>query len=67
MRKTTDSPSPAADEAEELDVGDPAEFGSLVARVHRQHPGITVLGGCCGTDARHIAAVARAVDPHRGP
>lgn len=55
------------DEAEELDSGDPDEFGSLMAEVNQQHPSITVLGGCCGTDARHIAAVAMAVDVHEQP
>lgn len=53
------------DEAEELDPGDPDEFGSLIAALNQQQPGITVLGGCCGTDARHIAAVATAVDVHQ--
>jgi S-methylmethionine-dependent homocysteine/selenocysteine methylase len=53
------------DEAEELDSGDHDEFGSLVAKLNHQHPGITVLGGCCGTDARHIAAVARALGVHQ--
>lgn len=55
------------DEAEELDPGDHDEFGFLVAELNQQHPGITVLGGCCGTDTRHITAVARAVDVHRHP
>ena len=45
------------DEAEELDEGDPAELqASLVAMVSRL-PGLRILGGCCGTDARHVAAL----------
>ena len=45
------------DEAEELDEGDPAELqASLVAMVSRL-PGLRILGGCCGTDARHVAAM----------
>jgi homocysteine S-methyltransferase len=48
------------DEAEELDDGDPAELGSLYAELRRRHPHLQVLGGCCGTDARHVRAIARA-------
>ena len=45
------------DEAEELDEGDPAELQtSLVAMVPRL-PGLRIIGGCCGTDARHVAAM----------
>lgn len=48
------------DAAEELDEGDPAELGSLYAGLLRSHPHLRVLGGCCGTDARHVEAIARA-------
>ncbi len=48
------------DEAEELDDGDPIELGSLYAGLIRSHPHLRVLGGCCGTDARHVEAIARA-------
>ena len=48
------------DEREELDDGDPDELGAQLAALHTRLPHITVLGGCCGTDARHIAAIARA-------
>ena len=45
------------DEAEELDEGDPADLqASLVAMVS-QLPGLQILGGCCGTDVRHVAAL----------
>jgi homocysteine S-methyltransferase len=45
------------DEAEELDEGDPAELAeSLVAMVSRL-TGLRILGGCCGTDARHVGAL----------
>jgi homocysteine S-methyltransferase len=47
------------DEADSLDAGDPDEFGRLMAQFHTSGAGLNVLGGCCGTDARHIAAVAR--------
>jgi len=48
------------DAAEELDDGDPAELAALYAALRRDHPHLRVLGGCCGTDARHIEAIARA-------
>jgi S-methylmethionine-dependent homocysteine/selenocysteine methylase len=48
------------DEAEELDDGDPADLGARHAAVHPHLPGVCVLGGCCGTDARHVAELAAA-------
>jgi homocysteine S-methyltransferase len=47
------------DDSEELDDGDPVEFGGQLAALHARAPRITVLGGCCGTDHRHIEAIAR--------
>ncbi len=49
------------DEATELDTGDPEEFGFLHGRLRRLFPQISVLGGCCGTDHRHVAAISAAV------
>jgi homocysteine S-methyltransferase len=46
------------DEAEELDDGDPVELAGQYAALVRDHPHLTVLGGCCGTDARHVDAIA---------
>ena len=48
------------DEAEELDDGDPDELGAVYASLRQAHPHLRVLGGCCGTDVRHVAAIARA-------
>ncbi|HEX8771349.1 MAG TPA: homocysteine S-methyltransferase family protein [Acidimicrobiales bacterium] len=48
------------DEAEELDDGSPEELGALYAALVRSHPHLSVLGGCCGTDSRHVEAIARA-------
>jgi S-methylmethionine-dependent homocysteine/selenocysteine methylase len=45
------------DEAEELDEGDPADLGARYAGLREQLPRLNVLGGCCGTDHRHIAAI----------
>lgn len=47
------------DEAEELDDGDPAELAGQYAELLDRH-GFTVLGGCCGTDVRHVEAIAGA-------
>ena len=48
------------DEAEELDEGDPDALGAgyLALRSHLRN--VNVIGGCCGTDERHVAAVAAA-------
>lgn len=51
------------DEAEALDEGDPMELASLFAGILGSHPHLQVLGGCCGTDARHVEAIARACIP----
>ena len=48
------------DEAEELDEGDPAELAERHRELHARLPAIRVLGGCCGTDRRHLAAIAAA-------
>lgn len=45
------------DEAEELDEGDPADLGVRYAQLREQLPQLNVLGGCCGTDHRHIAQI----------
>lgn len=48
------------DEASELDEGDPDDLGARHAALHSVLPWVTVLGGCCGTDARHVAAICSA-------
>ena len=45
------------DEAPELDEGDPRAFAADHDPVVRHLPALTVRGGCCGTDARHVAAL----------
>ena len=47
------------DEAEELDEGDPADLGERHAALSERLPKLTVLGGCCGTDHRHVGEIAR--------
>jgi homocysteine S-methyltransferase len=48
------------DEADELDEGDPRSLAAELLALRRSLPGVTILGGCCGTDHRHIAALADA-------
>ena len=42
----------------ELDAGDPAELGQLYREIRDKLPNVQVLGGCCGTDIRHLKAIA---------
>ncbi len=44
----------------ELDIGDPADLASRHKALIERFPHITVLGGCCGTDLRHVTAIAEA-------
>jgi S-methylmethionine-dependent homocysteine/selenocysteine methylase len=48
------------DEAEELDSGDPEELAADYVALRTRLPNLTVVGGCCGTDHRHIDAISRA-------
>ncbi len=50
-------------EAPELDEGNPEELGGQYAELVKRLPGLTVMGGCCGTDHRHVDAMARACTP----
>ncbi|MGE0580115.1 MAG: homocysteine S-methyltransferase family protein [Reyranella sp.] len=48
------------DESPSLDTGNPVELGRQYRDLVRRHPQINVLGGCCGTDHRHIECIALA-------
>ncbi len=48
------------DQAEELDAGDPEDLGARYVALAEKLPNLTVLGGCCGTDDRHVAAIGAA-------
>jgi len=47
-------------EAPALDVGNPKELGQEYAELKRRLPQLNVMGGCCGTDHRHIEQIAEA-------
>jgi S-methylmethionine-dependent homocysteine/selenocysteine methylase len=53
------------DEAEELDEGDPVDLGTRYAALRDSLPKLTVLGGCCGTDHRHVGEIIREFAPPR--
>jgi S-methylmethionine-dependent homocysteine/selenocysteine methylase len=48
------------DEATELDAGDPADLADRYASLTAALPNLNVLGGCCGTDHRHVRAICDA-------
>ncbi len=48
------------DESEVLDDGNPVELGEDYRRLMDLLPNLRVLGGCCGTDHRHVDAMGRA-------
>jgi homocysteine S-methyltransferase len=49
------------DVAEELDDGDPVELAADYVRLREALPNASVFGGCCGTDVRHVRAIAEVV------
>jgi S-methylmethionine-dependent homocysteine/selenocysteine methylase len=50
-------------ESTELDIGNPAELAMQYAQLKRRLPKLNVMGGCCGTDHRHIEQIAQACLP----
>ncbi len=56
------------DESTDLDEGDPNDLAARYVALREQMPALTVLGGCCGTDSRHVAAICAAwtADTARG-
>ena len=48
------------DESEELDEGDPVELARQYLELGELLPKLTVVGGCCGTDDRHVRAICSA-------
>ena len=50
-------------ESPDLDIGDPAELGVQHAQLKSRLSQLNVMGGCCGTDHRHIEQIAAACSP----
>jgi S-methylmethionine-dependent homocysteine/selenocysteine methylase len=49
------------DEARELDDGNPAELAEQYRELRTRLPRLNVVGGCCGTDHRHVEAICKAL------
>lgn len=48
------------DVMEHLDDGDPDDLARRYVELREALPNLKVIGGCCGTDHRHVAAIAQA-------
>jgi len=48
------------DESEELDSGDPQDLAERYVALRSDMPSLEVVGGCCGTDIRHVTAICDA-------
>lgn len=49
------------DNSTTLDIGNPHELGEQIVELRRRNPNLKVLGGCCGTDIRHIHQICNAM------
>ena len=49
------------DDADTLDDGDPDELAAEIARLVAKFPAMQVIGGCCGTDMRHLRRMAEEI------
>jgi S-methylmethionine-dependent homocysteine/selenocysteine methylase len=47
------------DAATELDAGDPLELAGAYRELRESLPRLAVVGGCCGTDHRHVSAICK--------
>ncbi|KAA3612330.1 MAG: homocysteine S-methyltransferase family protein [Calditrichaeota bacterium] len=57
LQANTSAKSPEElDELEYLDSSEPTDFGRLMAAIHEKYR-IKIIGGCCGSDERHIEAI----------
>ncbi|HET9702365.1 MAG TPA: homocysteine S-methyltransferase family protein [Burkholderiales bacterium] len=49
------------DRSTDLDAGNPEDLGMRYRALQGLLPGLAVVGGCCGTDHRHVDAICRAL------
>ena len=49
------------DESPDLDAGDPVELGAQYRALREALPRLAVVGGCCGTDHRHLGEICEAL------
>lgn len=50
-------------ESPDLDIGNPVELGMQYASLRKRLSHLNVMGGCCGTDHRHVEQIAEACSP----
>jgi homocysteine S-methyltransferase len=50
------------DESPDLDSGDPVDLGAQYRSLKSALPRLSVVGGCCGTDHRHVTEICRALN-----
>ncbi|MHC9046052.1 homocysteine S-methyltransferase family protein [Microbacterium saperdae] len=50
------------DEAEHLDEGDPDDLAARTVDLRERMPSVRVIGGCCGTDVRHVTMIWERLD-----
>ncbi len=51
------------DSSPDLDIGNPVELGEDYRRLRAILPQLTILGGCCGTDHRHVEQICASCVP----
>src|SRR4029450_1999195 len=51
----------ALNDSPDLDEGNPVELGAEYRELRTLLPALSVAGGCCGTDHRHVDALCRAL------
>jgi homocysteine S-methyltransferase len=49
------------DACETLDDGNPVEFGEQYRHMYAQLPWLNIVGGCCGSDLRHVSEAVQAI------
>lgn len=49
------------DESSDLDAGNPEQLGEQYRALQSKLPKLSVVGGCCGTDHRHVDAICTAL------
>jgi homocysteine S-methyltransferase len=65
LQANTSTKSPEElDNLSSLDSAEPEPFANAMVGLHHWF-GTKILGGCCGTDNRHIAAIARRIEQER--
>jgi homocysteine S-methyltransferase len=51
------------DEADELDEGDPVDLAERYRELAPRLRNLSIVGGCCGTDHRHVGAICSPLAP----